>query len=178
MCCGREKMPDKDRPDTVRPFEGINPWNSEGLVTTRRHLPHFEIPLATYFVTFRALKKRELSPVARDVVFRTIMDCDGDSIDVDAIVVMPDHVHAIFRLLGTIQLSRLLQRIKGGSAYRINQILQREGSIWVEECFDRVVRNGNDLEAKIAYIRYNPVKKGLVISANDYKWLFVKDRAE
>lgn len=176
MCRGREEMTDRDRPDAERAFEGIDPWKSGCLVATRRNLPHFEIALATYFVTFRALRKRELLPVARNVVFRTIIGCDGESIDLDALVVMPDHVHAIFRLLGTIQLSPLLQRIKGRSARRVNQMLRSEGSIWIEESFDRVVRNGNDLEAKIAYIRYNPVRRGLVVAAGDYKWLFVKDR--
>ena len=112
------------------------------------------------------------------MVFETIRECDGDSIDLDALVVMPDHVHLIFRLSETVQLSQLLQRIKGRSARRVNQTLRREGSIWIEECFDRVVRNGNDLEAKIAYLRYNPVKKRLVITANDYKWLFVKLRSQ
>ena len=106
------------------------------------------------------------------------MECDGDSIDLDALVVMPDHVHAVFRLLGTFQLSPILQRLKGRSAYRVNQKLGRQGSVWLDECFDRVVRNGNDLETKIAYIRENPVKKGLVVAAGDYRWLFVKERPE
>jgi REP element-mobilizing transposase RayT len=174
VCCG--KMTDKDQPKIEIPFEPIDPWNSERQAVTRRNLPHFQVLLATYFVTFRTLRRRELSPVARDVVFSTITECDGDSIDLDALVVMPDHVHTVFRLMGRFQLSPILQRLKGRSAYRVNQKLRHQGSVWLDECFDRVVRDGNDLETKIAYIRENPVKKGLVVAAGDYQWLFVKER--
>ncbi len=47
----------------------------------------------------------------------------------------------------------------------------RRGALWIEESFDRVIRNETDLEQKIEYIKQNPVKKGLVTDAADYRWL-------
>src|SRR5712692_2944846 len=94
-------------------FQAIDPWRSEDRVFKRRNLPHLEVPAATYFVTFRCRSKIELPPEARDLVMAAIQGCDRESIDLDAAVVMPDHAHAIFRLIGPHKLSQVLQRIKG-----------------------------------------------------------------
>ena len=42
---------------------------------------------------------------------------------------MPDHAHLIFRLIQPYELSQVLQRIKGGSARRINQVLKSKGAV-------------------------------------------------
>jgi REP element-mobilizing transposase RayT len=52
-----------------------------------------------------------------------IQEQDRRTIDLDAAVVMPDHVHAIFRVIEPYTLSRVLQRIKGRSSRQINLIL-------------------------------------------------------
>jgi hypothetical protein len=77
-------------------FQAIEPWKSEYLAVRRRNLPHLAVPGATYFITFRA--KTELSPAAREVVFAAIVGCNQKSINLDAAVVMPDHVHLVLRL--------------------------------------------------------------------------------
>lgn len=165
----------KQPSDIDRPmFEPIDPWKSEELTFKRRNLPHVEVPGATYFVTFRCKSTAQLSPEARDLVMDAIQACAGLSIDLDAAVIMSDHAHAIFRLIGTHRLSQILKQIKGRSARRINQLQKTEGSLWMDETFDHIVRDGTDLEGKIEYIRQNPVKIGLVSRSADYQWLFVK----
>ena len=117
---GRKESSDTD----PQHFQEIDPWKSEDLVEKHRNLPHLEVPGATYFVTFRCCSKIELPPQACDLVLEAILACDRISIDLDAAVVMPDHAHAIFRLINTSNLSQVLQRIKGRSARRINQVLK------------------------------------------------------
>jgi hypothetical protein len=78
-------------------FQAIDPWKSEYRTLSRRNLPHLSVPGATYFITFRA--KTELSPAARDVVFAAIVGRNQKNIELEAAVVMPDHVHLIFRLI-------------------------------------------------------------------------------
>lgn len=157
-------------------FEPVNPWKSAQLVITRRRLPHFEVPGATYFVKFRCGWGRALGDRDRSVVLGELHAADGAIIDLDAAAVMPDRAHAIFRLLGGQSLERALQRIKGRTARRINRALKIEGRLWFDESFDHIVRDGNDLDEKIEYIRQAPVKEGLASIPEQYEWLFVKLR--
>jgi hypothetical protein len=83
----------------IRGFQAIDPWTSEELEFKRRNLPHLEVSGATYFVTFRCCSNIELPPAARDLVIAEFRACDQKSIDLDVAVVMPDHVHSIFRFL-------------------------------------------------------------------------------
>jgi REP element-mobilizing transposase RayT len=116
----------------------------------------------------------ELPPEARDLVMAAIRACDGDSIDLDAAVVMPDHAHAIFRLIGDCTLSRVIQRIKGRSARQINRMLKSGGPVWMDESFDHIIRHETELEEKIEYVRQNPAKNGFESRPEDYRWLNVK----
>ena len=166
----RSKQP--TTPESGR-FEAVYPWQSEYLAVRRRNLPHLEVPRATYFVTFRC-RSADLSAEARDLVIAPILECDQESIDLDAAVIMPDHAHLIFRLIEPHELSQILQRIKGRSARRINQMLKSQGSVWSDESFDHIIRHATELEEKLGYIRQNPVKRGLVTHPDDYKWLFIK----
>ena len=167
-------MNDKQPPTDIHGFQAVDPWTSEKLVLRRRNLPHLQAAEATYFVTFRSSLSQELPLPARDVVIEEFLASDKRSIDLDAVVVMPDHVHAILRLLGCEKLSRVLQMIKGRSSRRINQLFKREGHVWMDETFDHIIRHEAELEEKIAYIQQNPVKSGLVTSSEDYRWLLMK----
>jgi REP element-mobilizing transposase RayT len=150
-------------------FKEVDPWNASAGKITRRHLPHLDAAEATYFVTFRA--RRVLPPEARDAVLAEIRALGADAIHLDAAVVMPDHVHIIFRLSADVALSRVLKLLKGRSARRINQLMGRDGSLWIDESFDHVIRSEAEFEEKLEYVRQNPVKKGLVKSPANYKWL-------
>lgn len=101
------------------------------------------------------------------------------TIDLRAVVIMPDHVHMIFTPLidrersEVFSLARITKGIKGTSAHLINRHLGRPGRVWQEESFDRVLRVSEKLDEKIAYILSNPVRKGLVNLPEQYRWLWV-----
>ena len=86
------------------------------------------------------------------------------TIDLQTLVVMPDHVHMIFTPLVDLEraeifsLARITNAIKGTSAHLINRQLGRPGRVWQEESFDRVLRVSEKLDEKIAYILDNPVR--------------------
>lgn len=169
-------MENKTKPQTqactTTQFREIDPWNHEDSELKRRNLPHLKLSEATYFVTFRA---RIVLPLeTRDIVMAEIRSCEGKSIDLDAAVVMPDHVHVILRLLCDENLSDVLRLIKGRAARLVNQFLIRTGPVWIEESFDHVIRYEKEFEDKLEYVRQNPVKRGLVAQPGDYKWLFVR----
>ena len=104
-----------------------------------------------------------------------IQEQNHKTIDLDAAVVMPDHVHAIFRVIEPYALSRVFQQIKGRSSRQINQLLSRQGRVWLVESFDHIIRHAQELEEKIEYLRQNPGKQGLEDNPSGYRWLFVKE---
>ena len=89
---------------------------------------------------------------------------------------MPDHVHLILTPLvdrhHIVSLVEILKAIKGTSAHKINRQLGVHGPIWQEESFDRIVRSSESLDAKVAYILENPVRKRLVDHWREYRWIW------
>ena len=186
--CKKAKRKRALRTKVVRPsgtgFQPVNPWKHPELGVQIRHLPHLQTPDATYFVTFRCARGVELPEQARDLVLSAVTHWDGQKIDLDAAVVMPDHVHMIFRIVGQASglshdrleacptLSSILHSIKSFSANQVNRLLQRKGSLWMDESFDHIVRNGEEWEEKVQYIRQNAVKKGLAEKPEGYRWLW------
>jgi REP element-mobilizing transposase RayT len=160
--------------DEFEGFQPVDPWQSPELTERRRQLPHLGTPDSTYFVTFRCRPGLFLSEPAKAIVMSAIRHWDGARIDLDAAVVMPDHAHLIFRVLGGLSLSAILQSIKGYSARLVNALLGRRGPFWLDESFDHIVRHRRELEDKIEYIRRNPVAGGLAASWKEYPWLWIK----
>jgi hypothetical protein len=66
-----------------------------------------------------------------------------------------------------------MKLIKGVSARNVNQLLGSSGPLWQEESFDHVLRTDESFLEKREYIRQNPVRARLVISPEDYRWLWI-----
>ena len=99
--------------------------------------------------------------VMRMRVKAALVHGEGDSAEVGAAVVMPNHVHLVVRPSGKESLETYLQRRKRHSAREINRICGRGGSLWQEESFDRIVRDADHLWRCLQYIGRNPRKAGL-----------------
>mgnify|MGYP005854144173 FL=1 len=83
-----------------------------------------------------------------------------------AVVVMPDHVHLLLTPLektggGYYSLAEILHSLKSFTGSRINRLLKRQGKVWQEDYFNRIVRDEGEFLEKWNYIRNNPVKKDL-----------------
>ena len=72
-------------------------------------------------------------------------------------------------------LREITKPLKGLSARKMNLLLGRTGPLWVDESFDRIIRDEEDWREKYGYIMNNPVKEGLVEKPEDYPWLFVNE---
>ena len=66
-------------------------------------------------------------------------------------------------------LSDLLRGIKGASARAANQLLNRAGAFWMDESYDRIVRDEAEYDHFRNYLRANPTKTRL--SADQF-WLW------
>jgi putative transposase len=116
-----------------------------------------------------------------ELVAKTLQYWDTQRIDLIAFCIMPNHVHSVFTLLDVLTesgqpnaLDRFMHSVKGYSAGRANRLLQREGSFWEEETYDRLVRDDAELVRIVQYILNNPVKAGLCEQWSSWKWNYVK----
>ena len=91
---------------------------------------------------------------------------DGGRYTVWAFVAMPNHVHVLFSLHAPNRLEDTLHSWKGFTAKEINRRLARMGSLWQEDYWDRLIRNGEHFLRCLRYIRNNPAKAFL--GADEY----------
>ncbi|MBU0473321.1 MAG: hypothetical protein KKF62_04085 [Bacteroidetes bacterium] len=68
--------------------------------------------------------------------------------------------------------TKILHELKKHTALESNIILGRQGTFWQHESYDHVVRNIAELRRIVNYILKNPVKAGLVIKQEDWKWSY------
>ena len=100
-------------------------------------------------------------PDIRAEVQLCLLHFDGKRYDVDAFVLMPNHVHSVIKPAAGHDLSMLLQGIKGVSANRCNRLLQDKSAFWMDESYDHIIRDAEELAAFRNYIAGNPAKAGL-----------------
>ncbi|MGH8491850.1 MAG: REP-associated tyrosine transposase [Moraxellaceae bacterium] len=96
-----------------------------------------------------------------------ILECSGHVPSL-AFVVMPDHLHWLFRLYPGYRLESVLQRLKGRSAVAINRLQGSRGAFWQDGYHDHALRKDADMLAIARYIVMNPVRAGLVRSVREY----------
>jgi putative transposase len=84
-------------------------------------------------------------------------------VELDMFCIMPNHVHAIIvltdrMLVKRYPLSEVVRAFKSFSARRINSLRKTQGiPVWQRNYYEHVIRDGNDLQAKRAYIMSNPL---------------------
>jgi len=74
---------------------------------------------------------------------------------------MPNHVHAVVVQNADWALEKLLRSWKSFTSRKINSLLDRDGSLWQRDYFDRLVRDEKHLANCVRYIRRNPERARL-----------------
>lgn len=130
------------------------------------------------------------SPSVASIVAKKLQEYDGQFYDLQAYCIMPNHVHILIdtsiQLLKEdgsyltnppedyVQLDYIMNRIKGGSSYEANKVLQRTGRFWQKESYDRFVRDEREWCNTVDYILNNPVKAKLVSDWQDWEYSYYK----
>ena len=142
----------------------------------RRKLPHYQPDSKALFMTFSTHHRWILPESVRQIVIDTCLAGNGRKFALQAVVVMPDHVHIVltpkYGENGTVSIAEIMQAIKGASAHGINKASGRKGKVWEEESFDRALRHEESVGDKVDYILGNPVGAGLAKNPLEYRWLW------
>jgi putative transposase len=84
-------------------------------------------------------------------------------------VVMPNHIHVLLTPTG-ITLERAVQFIKGGFSYGVKKNLGSSIEIWERGYIDHRIRDLEDYDRHVKYIRRNPIEAHLAIIEDAYPY--------
>ena len=87
-----------------------------------------------------------------------------------AFVVMPEHIHLLITPAEDKTLERVVQLIKGGYSHEFGVHFGLKKEVWQRGFTDHRIRDLQDFELHRAYIHQNPVKRGLVRDAAEYRF--------
>jgi len=95
------------------------------------------------------------------VIANSLRHFDSQRYVLDAFVVMPNHVHVLVQPTDSHSLAAILHSWKSFSAKEINRLLGRDGTVWQDENYDRIVRDFDELAHYRSYIARNPAQAQL-----------------
>ena len=137
------------------------------------------VPGGTYFFTV-AIAERQRTLLIDHIhalgdAFRTARQ--ARPFTTQAIVVLPDHLHCVWKLppdddAFAIRWSHIKagfsRRVPMGEQRRPSRLSKRERGIWQRRYWEHLIRDEEDLQRRIDYIHFNPVKHGYVSKASDW----------
>ncbi|MBI2505144.1 MAG: transposase [Candidatus Latescibacteria bacterium] len=114
-------------------------------------------------------RQQPLEPAERQLVVESLSHFDGTRYTLYAYVVMDDHVHVLVEPLAGWELSSITHSWKSFTAHQLQRQYGRQGAVWQDESFDRIVRDEEALLAEARYIQKNPLKRWP--ETQDYPWM-------
>jgi putative transposase len=140
----------------------------------------------TYFFTLTLAERRGNDLLVRHIsalraAFRqTLAD---HPVAMKAIVVLPDHLHCLWRLppgdddyptRWRLIKSRFSRQIPVGESISDSRVRRAERGLWQRRYWEHVVRDEQDYRRHMDYIHYNPVKHGYVDDPKDWPFSSLK----
>lgn len=89
-------------------------------------------------------------------------------------VIMPDHVHMLITVPGDATIEKAMQLVKGGFSYRLKREFDYLGEVWQRGFSEVQILNRESYLQHRAYIAQNPVRAGLVDSAEKFPFCFTR----
>jgi putative transposase len=133
----------------------------------------------TFFVTSQAFERRNLfqsermAPLLIDVLKS---NWQQNRFQLHDNVVTPNHFHALLTLADGISIEKAVQYIKGGFSFRAKKegIYTRE--VWQVGFTETQVYDIQQYEVRRNYIYLNPVRRGLVLNAEEFPFSSVREK--
>jgi putative transposase len=136
------------------------------------------VPGATYFFTVNLRDRQSCLLTEHIDLFRRAVSETRKSMPftIDAMVVMPNHWHALWTLPADDK--RYLERIRLVKAkftkalidagVDVNKDRRGECNVWQKRFWEHTIRDSSDYEAHVNYVHINPVKHGYAARASDW----------
>jgi putative transposase len=138
------------------------------------------VPGGTYFFTVTLFDRRSSELVDHIGALRAAFRVARRErpFMIDAIAILPDHLHAIFTLpVDDKDFSGRWRRIKGHFSSRLitgGSTAPRRANgqlaLWQRRFWEHTIRDETDFERHVDYIHFNPVKHGLVSRVRDWPY--------
>ena len=134
------------------------------------------LPGGVYFFTVVTLNRvpifiNEDRVEALRQAFRKVMA--ARPFEIDALVVLPEHLHCIWRLPeGDADYSSRWREIKKAVSRQIGMSTnaRNERMVWQRRFWEHAIRDEEDWRRHMDYIHYNPVKHGLANRPGEWAW--------
>ena len=114
-----------------------------------------------YFVSTQTIARKPFFRHERwaTLVIATLIHYSSTDYVLHAYVVMPDHLHLLVTPSASVEKS--VQLIKGGFSFRAKRKLDWKGEIWQPGFTDHRIRDKEDWDHHLDYIRQNPIRARL-----------------
>ncbi len=160
------------RLDDAMPKEKLDLWNDAKQAWLTRNPEPWDVSTEQeYHMRFSSRLEEWLDaghgscvlkhPAIRKIVSDAIAHFDTVRYLLISYVIMPNHVHVLLKLKTGYQLAEVMHSWKSFTAKAINHALNRTGTLWQPEYWDRLIRNERHFIAYLCYIRDNPKKAHL-----------------
>jgi putative DNA methylase len=107
-------------------------------------------------------------PRVAEMVQNELLHYDGQRYRLSSWVVMPNHIHFLMIRVEAVELADIMQSFKSLTAHKAHKILRRKGHFWMQDYFDRYIRNAEHFAKTVRYIENNPVKARLCRRPQDW----------
>jgi putative transposase len=124
----------------------------------------------TYMVSTSTWERRALFQNERwaRLFIDTLYHYRGSAYLLHEFVVMPDHFHILLTPLTSLE--KAVQFVKGGFSYRAKKELGSNMEVWQKGFSDHRIRDAQDYDEHVHYVRENPVRKHLCERAEEYEY--------
>jgi REP element-mobilizing transposase RayT len=114
-------------------------------------------------------------PAIADMVQGSLLTFDSQRYRLLAWVVMPNHAHVLFQPMNGWTVAKIVAAWKKFTARKIcddrrDSVEDSGAPVWHREYWDRYIRDQTHLQQAIEYIHLNPVKAGLVVTPERWRW--------
>ena len=139
----------------------------------------------SYFITM-VIHKRESFLVENIDLLRTAfrLSMQKYGFTVEAIVILPDHLHMIITPKFASDYPKIISHIKRSFVYGLDDAIKekakmtlqqspysrKRSGIWQKRYYEHTIRNEKDMLEKLHYMHQNPVKHGYVEAADMWEY--------